>query len=576
MGDDVGRIKDKLDIVDVIGDYVKLTRSGQNYKGLCPFHDEKTPSFHVSQERQTWHCFGCGKGGDIFTFMMDKEGFSFTETLDVLSKRAGIELQFRSEGGKNRKNLFEVMEYVCNRYTKALHGDQGAVARSYLSRREIDENCCRDFSLGWAPPSWDFLVRECGASSIELGDLVRCGMVIQGDRGYYDRFRGRIIFPIKDISGRTIAFGGRITEGDGAKYLNSPETEIYSKRKTLYLIERAKSAIREKGYAILVEGYMDAIRSHMNGFPQTIATLGTALTEEQAAIIKRLADRVYICYDADGAGQAASLRGMYVLQKAGLSVKVVRLPKGKDPDDLLSDPDGVVEYKDRLRSALSLVDYHIALREPAMADRDSRKSAIDDLLEGLSALDMVDISPYLPKLAAVLGIRDFEVLDELRSKKGRSFVFHEKNIPHDSEEDRDKKTSLLDPDKTEMALVALLWQQGELRKSCDLHELFGLISDDRLKLMASSILSGDSCDSLERRWLEAGDSFQIRILAKGGSYLEEFPQDFNRNWELFCSLLRRKKAQMRYNELRVKMLQGAASPEEIKEHEEIRQVLCLK
>ncbi len=575
MGDDVKRIKDRLDIVDVIGDYVKLTRSGQNHKGLCPFHDEKTPSFHVSQARQTWHCFGCGKGGDVFTFVMEKEGLTFGEALESLSKRAGIDLQTVSETGKDRRNLYDVMEYVAGIYGRSLVGVQGNVAQAYLSKRSIDREFWSLFQLGWAPPSWDFLIKEGRNSKlIDSNEMVRCGLIIEGERGFYDRFRGRVIFPIKDISGKTVAFGGRIIDGDGAKYLNSPETEIYSKRRTLYLIDKAKSAIREKGHAILVEGYFDAIRAHIKGFCQTVATLGTALTEDQAAIIKRLADRVYICYDADGAGQNASIRGMYILQSAGLSVKVVRLPKGKDPDDILSSAGGDVEFSGCLRSALSLVDYHITLMEPYLKDPDSRKSALDGLFDGLSSLDTVDISPHLPRLAAVLGIRDFEVLDALRSRRV---------IPSSTDRNRERvkepvevSDSSADPDKVEMALVTLLWQESELRRNCDLTVVLGLLSDERLKLMSISILSGESPESLERRWLETGDSFQARVLAKGGAYLEEFPQDFRGKWELFCSILRRRKAQMRYNELRVKMLQGQASSEEIVEHEELRQILCVK
>ncbi|NCC95405.1 MAG: DNA primase [Synergistales bacterium] len=575
MGDDVKRIKDRLDIVDVIGDYVKLTRSGQNHKGLCPFHDEKTPSFHVSQARQTWHCFGCGKGGDVFTFVMEKEGLTFGEALDSLSKRAGIALQSVSDIGKDRRNLYDVMEYVAGIYCRSLTGAQGNVAQAYLSRRSIDREFWSSFQLGWAPPSWDFLIKEGRNSKlIDSNEMVRCGLIIEGERGFYDRFRGRVIFPIKDISGKTVAFGGRIIDGDGAKYLNSPETEIYSKRRTLYLIDKAKSAIREKGHAILVEGYFDAIRAHIRGFHQTVATLGTALTEDQASIIKRLADRVYICYDADGAGQNASIRGMYILQSAGLSVKVVRLPKGKDPDDILSSPGGDTEFSACLRSALSLVDYHITLMEPYLKDPDSRKSALEGLFDGLSSLDTVDISPHLPRLSAVLGIRDFEVLDALRSRRGVSSTT-------DRNRERTKEPikapdGLTDPDKVEMALVTLLWHESELRRNCDLSVVLGLLSDERLKLMSISILSGESCESLERRWLETGDSFQARVLAKGGAYLEEFPQDFSVKWELFCSILRRKKAQMRYNELRVKMLQGQASSEEIVEHEELRQILCVK
>ncbi len=572
MGDDVGRIKDRLDVVDVIGDYVKLTRSGQNYKGLCPFHDEKTPSFHVSRERQSWHCFGCGKGGDIFTFVIEKEGLSFSEALEMLARRAGIELK-ALPSVREKRSLFDAMEAACSLYRKNLDGNQGVTARSYLTRRAVPESALDLFELGWAPLSWDFLIKELGKIGISLDEAIRCGLVLRGDKGAYDRFRGRVIFPIRDISGRLVAFGGRILDGEGAKYLNSPETELYSKRKTLYLIDKAKAAIRERGNAILVEGYMDAIRLHLEGFPQGVATLGTALTEEQAGIIKRLADRVYICYDSDLAGQSAAMRGMYLLQNSGLSVKVVSLSHGKDPDELLSSPGGRGEFEKCLRDALPLVDHHIRVILPDLEDGDGRKKALESLMDGLSSLETMDISPHLPKLSAIMGIRDFEVLDAIRDRKKRDrTVLPSRTAPRPTSP-ACTESEPEDPDIAEIAVAALLWQERSLRKNCDLCDILGFIDDDRIKFMVSSILSGESPDFLERRWLETGETFHLRTLAMGGAYLEEFTQPPEWKWNHFLGLLHRKKAQMRYNELRVKMLKGQASAEEIREHEEIRQVL---
>lgn len=376
MSDDVSRIKDRLDVVDIVGDYVRLTKRGSSYKGLCPFHQEKTPSFNVSQERQTWHCFGCGKGGDIFTFVMEKEGLDFKEALEVLAKRAGIDLE--NKGFKsNKPSLLDVMETACSIYSRNLAGNSGAYARSYLSRRNLRESDWKLFEIGWAPPSWDYLLREFQRLSIDPKEALKCGLVVQGDRGLYDRFRGRVIFPIRDISGRLVAFGGRILDGEGAKYLNSPETDLYSKSKTLYLMDKTKFSIREKGQVIIVEGYMDAISLYLHGFTQVAATLGTALTEEQASIIKRLCRRVYICYDSDQAGQEAAMRGMYLLQNAGLSVKVVSLVQGKDPDELLGTPGGDHEFKRSLDEALPLVDHHIKVLSPHLKNPDSRKWALE-------------------------------------------------------------------------------------------------------------------------------------------------------------------------------------------------------
>lgn len=575
VGDDVDRIKSRLDVVDIVGDYVKLTRSGRNYKGLCPFHEEKTPSFYVSQERQSWHCFGCGKGGDIFSFVMEKEGLSFPETLSLLARRAGIEIEsYRRSDGSGKKTLFDIMEEACSLFRKCMDGDQGSVPRGYLDRRMIPPQVRSSFELGWSPPSWSFMVQYIKEKGISLKDAERCGLVLRGDRGPYDRFRGRVIFPIRDITGRLVAFGGRIVDGDGAKYLNSPETEIYSKRRTLYLIDKAKGAIRNGGHSIIVEGYMDALRLHMEGYSQTVATLGTALTEDQATILKRLADEVFICYDADQAGQAAAIRGMYVLQKAGLSVKVVALPEGQDPDDLLRSDGGKASFDGCLEKALPLIEHHIKLLSPAIKDDRTRKSAIHDLLEGLSHIDVTDVSPYLPSLAALLGIRDFEVLDALekvRSGRRKSGRFVDTVIPPSlSDEDRDSQEM---PPLPEIALISLLWSECDLRRKCDTREVVELLSDPRLKLMAGSIMMGESPSSLEKRWLEMGETFQLRVLARGGAYLDEFTQNSDWKWRHFCHLLYRQKGQMRYNELRVKMLKGEATTREIREMEDLRQKL---
>ncbi|HPE65664.1 MAG TPA: DNA primase, partial [Synergistales bacterium] len=320
--DDVRRVKDRLDIVEVIGDYVRLKKAGNNFLGLCPFHDEKTPSFNVSPSRQTFHCFGCGQGGDVFSFIMEKENLSFREALETLAERAGVQLS--SEGARTlrERSLFDIMERACSHFRSLLEKPEGEHAAAYLARRNLPREAWRNFELGWASPSWDALWKALANEGVSFREAFDAGLVLEGKNGPYDRFRGRIIFPVRDISGRLLAFGGRLLDGEGAKYINSPEGVLYSKRRSLYLLNRAKEAARSKDRLILVEGYMDAIRLHLNGFEETAASLGTSLTEEQALLIRRLTDRCFICYDSDIAGQEASIRGMYVLQKAGLDVRV--------------------------------------------------------------------------------------------------------------------------------------------------------------------------------------------------------------------------------------------------------------
>ena len=302
--DDVRRIKERLDIVDVIGDYIRLKRSGGGFVGLCPFHDEKTPSFSVSPSRQTYHCFGCGQGGDLFSFVMQRENLSFREALELLARRAGVELS-RDGGRQRERNLYDVMEKACSFYRSELEreGREGGRAAAYLDRREIPREAWRDFELGFAPKGWDGLWKRLTAEGFSFREAFDAGLVLEGRTGPYDRFRERVIFPVRDISGRLQAFGGRLVEGDGAKYVNSPEGVLYSKRRSLYLIGRAKEAARSRDRLILVEGYMDAIRLHLAGFEEAVASLGTSLTEEQAALIRRLTDLCYICYDLTRPGR---------------------------------------------------------------------------------------------------------------------------------------------------------------------------------------------------------------------------------------------------------------------------------
>ncbi|MDY3868801.1 MAG: DNA primase, partial [Pyramidobacter sp.] len=485
----VERVKNAVDIVEVIGDSVRLVKKGRSYGGLCPFHSEKTPSFSVSPERQTWHCFGCGKGGDVFSFIMEKEGFSFPEALEYLARRAGIDLPRRKAPGQTG-DLYSVMEAAVSFYQRELNGNAGAVGRGYLKRRNISPADAELFELGWSPSSWRVLGDELKKEGISQDQLLKCGLVIEGEKGCYDRFRGRVIFPIRNVSGRAIALGGRMVDGEGAKYLNSPEGPLYNKKQNLYLLNKAKSFIREKKRSILVEGYMDAIRLHMHGYSETVASLGTALTEEQSALLKRFSDRCYICYDSDTAGQDATLRGMYVLQRAGLSVFVVQLPAGKDPDELLQLPDGGELFENALADAQPLVMHHISLFKAAARQGGEAKAAIE-MLTGMSRLSAVELSPYMQEIAKAVGLPDYQLVSELeRLRRGRPAA-----LASDRDDERialpdepEERSAPCDPG--EMSLLYLLWNSKQLRLSASIPEVLGLISDPRLKDAAAAILSG--------------------------------------------------------------------------------------
>ncbi len=308
----VEQIRDALDIADIIGERVKLRRSSRGYHGLCPFHKEDTPSFHVYTDTQTYYCFGCHDAGNIFTYLMKTDNVSFPEALKVLADRAGIELPKYERPGE--RSAYDVLDLAAKFYAENL----SQAPRAYLERRKIDDSDIKKYSLGYSPNSWDALVKYLRGLKVSDKQMQDLGLTLTNKYGLYDRFRGRVIFPIKDIAGRVIAFGGRLLDGEGAKYLNSPDTAIYHKRKNLYLLDRARNAIRERKRSILVEGYMDAIRLHKSGFTETVASLGTSLTPEQAETLSRFADRCYMCYDSDTAGQNATRQSMFTLQKLSL------------------------------------------------------------------------------------------------------------------------------------------------------------------------------------------------------------------------------------------------------------------
>ena len=567
----VAKIKDAVNIVDLIGESVRLERKGRNYGGLCPFHDEKTPSFIVSPDRQTWHCFGCGKGGDVFTFIMEKEGLSFPEALEELARRAGITLPKR-RGRPQAADLYSVMEMAVDFYRRELRSPAGAAGMGYLSRRNITPKDADAFEMGWAPASWQQLNDALRREGATQEQLLRCGLVSQGERGCYDRFRGRVMFPIRNVSGRCIALGGRIVDGEGAKYLNSPEGPLYSKKDNLYLLDKAKSTIREKGRSILVEGYMDAIRLHMHGHKETVASLGTALTEEQASLLRRFANRCYICYDADAAGQNATLRGMYVLQRAGLQVYVVQFPGGKDPDEMLQTEGGDELFDNALESAKPLVLYHIGLFERA-AKTDGQAKAAEELLEGMAQLSAVELAPYMQEIAHAVGLPDYQLVRELdRLRRGRRVTQQTAeslgDMPEplvlDGETDGEGSPPPCEPAET--ALLYLLWTSKELRMGLDVTDTVRLFQDERLKDIAAALLTGEDPDTLERRWLELGEHFPLSAVAAGGEFCDTLSGTERERWATLAADLRRRGKQARYARLREMMFRSQATPEELTEY----------
>lgn len=349
----VNLVRERVDIVEVIGECVELRRAGANYKGLCPFHQEKTPSFNVNGARQMYHCFGCGAGGDVFTFLMSYEGRTFTDAVRTLAERANVPIEEVRESPARRsarerqraeqERLIEVVEIAASFYRSELEGPKGQRAREYLEKRGLDRATIEAFGLGYAPAEWDALSSRLSELSVRVVEAETVGLIARRrtGEGHYDRFRDRVIFPVYDAAGRVVALGGRVLPGadkEAPKYVNSPESPIYSKGRTLYGLFRARSAFRRKEPPILVEGNVDVIAMHAHGFASAVAPMGTALTSEQVMLLRRFAGRdaaVTLLFDGDDAGRQAALRAQPALAEGGLGARVALLPPSEDPDSFL-------------------------------------------------------------------------------------------------------------------------------------------------------------------------------------------------------------------------------------------------
>lgn len=325
---DVKELKARLDIISIISRYVTLIKAGAGFKAKCPFHKDDTPSMTVSADKGLWHCFGCGEGGDVIGFVMKIERLSFIEAVRRLAEEVGLSFDSADDGV--RDELRSVMADVANSFAKNLRSDAGEKARDYLVNRGYPESCWTGYGLGYALPGWDNVKRTFSKQGEEI--LLKLGLLVKGDKGTYDRFRDRTIFPILDLSGRPVGFGGRAFEDQQPKYMNSSQTPLFDKGRLVYGISWARDRMSQTRIAVLVEGYTDVLSLHQADITNAVGSMGTALTQGQADLLKRFVDEVVICYDQDAAGSAASLRGMQILRNSGMGVRVAQLPVGEDPD----------------------------------------------------------------------------------------------------------------------------------------------------------------------------------------------------------------------------------------------------
>ncbi|HLX36033.1 MAG TPA: DNA primase [Candidatus Limnocylindrales bacterium] len=438
-------VKSRLSIVDVVGETVQLKKAGTTFKGLCPFHGEKTPSFTVTPSRESWKCFGCGLGGDVFSFVMQRDGVAFPEALRTLAAKAGVEIDERTKRDETqRARLREVLEAGFEFYHQVLLSTrQGGPALAYLKGRGFTDETIEAFQLGWAPGGWDSMSRKLVEKrQMRPDELVEAGLSSPARSssrgiGVIDKFRGRVIFPIRDQNGAAIGMGGRIlgAEGEGGrdtgpKYLNTPGTRLFDKSRTLYLIDRAKSPIRKSGQAVIVEGYTDALMAHQAGFDNVIASLGTALTPGQVGLVTRYAKRIALAYDVDAAGQKAGTFGVQALQsligqlaatESGVEldeVRVVRLPDGKDPDEVVRDsPD---RWREEVRTAQPIVEYLVDTfaRTYDLKTPGGKARFVDAVMPTIRAVpNVVMRDAYLQLVRQASGVEERVLLEVLRGQR---------------------------------------------------------------------------------------------------------------------------------------------------------------
>lgn len=427
INDDVKeQIRAASEIVEVISSYLgPLKKAGGSLVALCPFHNEKTPSFHVNPTRQTFHCFGCNEGGDVFTFVKLYESLSFPETLQRLAERARIPLEFDNDPDAGRKRqlretLFEIHEKITQRWQSVLLNDPaGQVARDYLAKRGVSTEAVERFRLGYAPNEWEDTVNWARSNNHDPEILARGGIVIkreQGD-GFYDRFRGRLIFPIADDQGRIVGFSGRILndEEKTAKYINSPETPLFTKGRIIYGLDKARRKIADAGFSIVCEGQLDLIRCHVSGIENVVAPQGTALTGDHGRILKRYADEVVLCFDSDAAGQKAAVRSLESLAPVGLSIRVLNLPTPHDPDSFILEfgPEALSEAVVAAPEYFGFLMDRLCSQHDPLSDR-GRRAILQEMNAGLNiANDAVLRDSWTRKLAARLGVSTESVVMEM-------------------------------------------------------------------------------------------------------------------------------------------------------------------
>lgn len=423
----IDEVQTRTDIAELIGRYVPLKRAGRHFKALCPFHKEKTPSFMVNTDKQIFHCFGCGAGGNIFSFLMQHDRLSFREAVQQLADHVGVRIpngEADTSDGLHER-LRALMEKACQYFERQLLDPQaGRAARAYLQQRGVSERTRQAFRLGLAPAGWDRLLKAARATGVSVDLLESAGLLVRSTSKAYDRFRSRLMFPITDARGRIIGFGGRSLDGQEPKYLNSPETALYRKGHHLFGLAQAKDAILKAKSVIVVEGYFDCVVLADAGIAHVVSPLGTALTVEQARLLRRYAEDAILAFDADAAGEAATLRGIDLLIETGLRVRIARLPSGIDPDECLRTY-GRERFEQLLADSIGLFEFlvEVALRRFSTADAEGKVLAARFVLPTIAKVpDAMLRSEYVRKLSQRLNLDEHAVAEELAKVQPRGYA----------------------------------------------------------------------------------------------------------------------------------------------------------
>ncbi len=463
-------IKNKLDIVDLISEYINLTKAGQNYRALCPFHNEKTPSFFISPSKQIFHCFGCGKGGDVVSFLMEYEKISFNEALSILASKAGIELQLQNQSSIPKDKLYKIYEITANFYSKQLRESERA--KKYLKSRGVDSTSIEKFKIGYASAEKNSLYNYLQKQGFDES-LIRISRLINKSE---DFFQDRIIIPITDSTGRVIAFGGRALENQNEipKYINSPDTPIFKKGETIFGLYQAKQYIKEKGYAILVEGYLDVILSHQYKFFNSIGPLGTALTLHQLNKLKRFTNKILLIFDGDEAGIQATERSLSPLFQAGFIVKVVILPKGNDPASILQKY-GEKFFKNQISKALSPIEFYLKI-----LNKNTLNEKINEVLVKISFVkNLIYRDELLKELSEKSSINELTLREELKkvsqNKKYERILYPSENSCLLNEEEIIIRIGLSYPEKLDSIFNQI---DAEMIENSLLKEIFIKMRED--------------------------------------------------------------------------------------------------